>query len=400
MRILYVTNGFPFPLTSGHLRHYFLIRELARAHAVTLVSMVGRGFVSEHADAMRPYTDRVITVIAGARGGTRQQKIVSRVQASITGPVELRRMRTAVEQLVREHTYDAVVVNGKPTYQAIDGLALPPIVADMCDATSMRLQGQLRYAGRLRRALLWLDCRQVRRVEQAILRGTDHVLFASVRDRQAMVVSPLSPVSVLPNGIDTGFWKRKSTHLDTDRIVFTGAMSYAPNVDAAIYLIEQILPLVRRVLPRVEVLIVGHSPAPALLKAATQPGVTVTGFVEDVRPYLEQAAVFVAPVRFGAGIQNKLLEALSMEVPVIASPLAADGLKTEDGEAPPVQIADTPGDYAEAILQQLLVRRSRPAPASEGRCYVKRHFSWATSGARLNAIIESVARARRESRVA
>lgn len=392
LRILYVTNGFPYPLTSGYLRHYFLIRELSRVHQITLFSVVGRGFLRQHADAMAPYVDQVQTFMATRRGGSRLRKVAERLRAAGRGGAELRAMRAAVEDAVRTRRYDAIVLSGKPTYDAIDGLTLPPIVADMCDATSMRLRGQLPYVNLLRRVVLWVDYRRVVRAERAIVGKTDHLLFASARDREAIVGGPTSRATVLPNGVDVDFWKRSSTRLGVDTMVFTGAMNYPPNADAALFLIREILPLVRCTVPGARALIVGHSPTRALLKVAHRPGVRVTGFVDDVRPLLEEATVFVAPVRFAAGIQNKLLEALSMELPAVVSRLAADGLRTEDGSGPPVETAETPEEYAEAICRQFAERRQHARPASEGRVYVEQAFNWASSGGTLNRILEAAVR--------
>ena len=390
MRVLYVTNGFPYPLTSGYLRHYFFIRELSREHRVTLLSVVGRRFQPEHVEAMAPYTERVLTFTAEGEG--RWRRGAERLGTVLRPSIGIRQMRATAARLIDRGAYDAVVLSGKATYRAIEGLSGPPVIADMCDATSMRLQGQGRYASLLRRAMLELRRRQVCVVERKILAHASHVLFASVRDREAMIGGPSPNATVLPNGIDVAFWRRTPAPLGAHTLVFTGAMNYAPNVDAAIHLIRDILPLVRRTVPLVRLLIVGHSPAPALLAAAAQQkGVTVTGFVEDVRPYLEQASVFVAPIRFGAGIQNKLLEGLSMELPSVASTLAADGLRTEDGERPPVYTADTPQQFARAVLARLAACHSDPSPHAAGRQYVKQHFSWNRAGLRLHEIVTGVA---------
>lgn len=392
MRVLYVTNGFPYPLTSGYLRHYFLIRALARAHRITLLSVVGPGFLAGHADAMAPYTERVVTFAAADRGGTAWRKGAGRIRAALRDPAEIRQMRGVLARLLGEDGADAIVLSGKTTYGAIRGLPAPPVIADMCDATSMRLQGQGRYAPPLRRAALAIERRRVRAAERSILARADHVLFASVRDREAILGGAAPNATVLPNGIDAAFWRRTAAPLGANTLVFTGAMNYAPNVDAALHLIRDILPLVRRKVPDVRLLVVGHSPASAIVAAASgEPGVCVTGFVEDVRPYLEQATVFVAPVRFGAGIQNKLLEALSMELPAVASPLAADGLRTEAGEHAPVQTAETAAQFASAVLEQLARRRRDPAPLAAGRQYVERHFSWDRAGAKLQEILAVVA---------
>jgi glycosyltransferase involved in cell wall biosynthesis len=118
--------------------------------------------------------------------------------------------------------------------------------------------------------------------------------------------------------------------------------------------------------------------------------VTVTGFVEDVRPYLEQATVFAAPLRFGAGIQNKVLEAMAMEVPVVASPLAADGLRTEDGLQPPVQVARGAHDFSDRVIRRLRERASNASPDRAARQYLEAHFVWRRSAEKLDQVLRSV----------
>jgi glycosyltransferase involved in cell wall biosynthesis len=394
MRVLYVTNGFPYPLTSGYLRHYFFIRELSRSHRITLLSLVGPGFADSHARAMAPFTESVQTFPDDGRGRSRAGKAMSRLRTLVRGSRAAQNMRLALVELLERRAFDVVIFSGKPTFAAIADLALPPLVADLCDATSARVRRQLQYASAVTRPVLWLDWLQVRRTERAILARADHVLFASARDRDALP-GPRGHATVLPNGIDCRYWRRSSDRLGTNTLVFTGAMNYGPNADAAVYLARDILPRVREASPGASLLIVGHSPTAAVRELSGCPGVVVTGFVEDVRPYLERAALFVAPLRFGAGIQNKLLEALSMGVPAIASPLAADGLRTEAGDAPPVLLAETTEQYARAIAEQLQWRCRDPTPAWEGRHYVERHFNWERAGEQLGALIQLAVHTRR-----
>jgi polysaccharide biosynthesis protein PslH len=397
MRILYITNGFPYPLTSGYLRHYFFIKELSRSHRITLLSIVNASFAPEHAAAMAPFTERIETFMARARRGSRLRKTLDRLGSWMRGEHAVMQMRTAIIELLARERFDAVVFSGKPTYRAIAGLDLPPVVADLCDAASLRFRGELRYASPWKRPLLWMEDRQVRRSERGILSQADYAVFASARDRAALVGDAAAAGLVVPNGVDLAYWRRTSRTLGSDTLVLTGAMNYPPNTDAALLLAHDILPAVRRRVPGARALIVGHSPTPALLRAGRQPGVAVTGFVDDVRPFLEEATVFVAPLRFGAGIQNKLLEALAMEIPTIASPLAAAGLRTADGEAPPVRTADEVGQYVDEIVDQFEASRLDPAPHAAGRDYVRRHFSWAASAARLSAILDDVVRGRGEA---
>lgn len=390
MRVLYLTNGFPYPLTSGYLRHYFLIRELAPDHRVTLLSLTGAAFRPGDAKALEPLVERV-EVFGGGRRST-VGKVTRRIRALVgrDDSPGAAAMAERAAALHAERPFDVVVHSGKSTHPVLDRLPGLPIAADLCDATSSRLAGALTYASAPRRPLLWLDLQAMRRIEAGIVGRAAHVMFASERDRRLILRMAGTPASsIVPNGVDVEFWCRQAPTLGLDRIVFTGAMHYPPNVDAALVLADSVLPLVRRRIPEVCLDIVGRDPAPSLLALAGRPGVRVTGYVPDVRPYLEAASVFAAPLRFGAGIQNKLLEALAMELPVVASTLAVDGLRA--GEAsPPAVVADDPATMADRIVETLETVRRDPAPNAAGRAYVESLFRWEESGRRLDAILRSV----------
>jgi glycosyltransferase involved in cell wall biosynthesis len=224
-------------------------------------------------------------------------------------------------------------------------------------------------------------------MESAVERRVDRMLFASPRDRDA-VVRPNDPrAAIVPNGVDAEYWRRRTSERGRATVAFTGAMHYRPNADAALRLVREVLPLVRREVPGARLLLVGRDPAEELRAAARDPGVVVTGLVEDVRPFLEEATVFAAPLRYASGIQNKILEAMAMEIPVVASSAAAAGLCTDTGEAPPLEIADDPADVAAAIVR--LLKEEGRAPAAESRRFVERHFSWRTHARRVEAVLES-----------
>jgi len=395
MHLLYVTSGFPYPLTSGYLRHYFLLKALSQRHAITLLSLVGARYLPEHAAAMSPFTERVLTFTSANKSGTLERKAQGRLWALANGTRgnrAVQRMSAAIARLTEEERFEAVLFSGKDTYPALAGVNGLPVIVDMCDATSIRIRGGLRYTSLLRLPLLLCDYERVRRAERQLFRRAAHLLFGSVRDREAVLGPAAKHASVMPNGVDTDFWRRSSHERGAETVVFTGAMGYPPNTDAALYLIEDIMPLVRRAVPGAQALIVGRDPPPRLRDAGRRPGVTVTGFVDDMRPYLERATVFAAPLRFGAGIQNKLLEAMAMGVPVVASPLAAEGLRTEAGERPPVQVAQDAQQFAELITEHLAGWSSQPAPDAKARRFILDHFVWERSGAKLEQVLQTVVR--------
>jgi glycosyltransferase involved in cell wall biosynthesis len=158
-----------------------------------------------------------------------------------------------------------------------------------------------------------------------------------------------------------------------------------------VYLAQTIMPIVRAEWPTARLRIVGADPSPSVRRLAASPWVTVTGFVDDVRPHLEAAAVFACPLRFGAGIQNKVLEAMAMEVPVVTTSIAADGLRL-DGSAPPVIIADDTEQFAQRLVEGLRRAESDGSPDRAGRAFVAQAFDWEANAARLESILEAARR--------
>ena len=390
MRILYVTNGFPYPLTSGYLRHFFLIRELAAAsHEVALFSLSSREVTAADRAVLEGMCSSVTVVRADTASWVRQR--VATVLPSLTMDGPAAALGRAAADLGQRWPADAVLFSGKRTYPALPPLGGLPLVTDLCDATSSRLRSGLRHDPPVKVPAHLVEWASVRRVERALVARSSSVLFASARDRD-LVISPIDAARsvVVPNGVDLDHWRRTSERLGRGTIVFTGAMDYGPNADAALHLVQDVLPRVRTSRPDARVLLVGRDPGPALREAAARAGgVTVTGSVPDLRPALEEAAVFAAPLRVGAGIQNKVLEALAMEVPVVASSLAAGGLHTADGEAPPLVEADGPEAIAAALVEALRRADEGATPPPEGRRFVAEHFAWRRSGELVAQALES-----------
>lgn len=393
MRILFITDGFPYPLTSGYLRHYHLIRVLSEKHEIVLFSAVDASFKQEYADAMAPYTSRVITFMSKAtKSKSLYRRAVKWVRTLMGSNQTLLQMREAFKKLMTEEKFDVVILSGEYTYHVIRGIDTPPIISDLCDAYSLRTKGRMKHASPLSLVTLWIKYFDLKRLELKVIEKAKYILFASQRDA-VIVPAPFQGKSViLPNGVDTEYWRRSSATLGENTIIFTGAMHYPPNNDAALYLIADILPLVKKSHPGLKTLIVGHSPSEKLIEAASHhEDVTVTGFVEDMRPYLEQAALFVAPLRFGSGIQNKVLEALAMELPIVGTSIAADGLYTASSKAPPVYVADTTEEFAQMLVKELNARAQNPAPFAEGRAFVEQNFVWASSIRKLEVILDEMA---------
>jgi polysaccharide biosynthesis protein PslH len=394
MRILYVTGAFPYPLTSGYLRHYFFIRELAhRKHEITLLAVAGSRFEPAHAAELERYAERVLPFSAGARGRTRLARVMRQAGSPVNGPAgtaEVRLMRSCVQRLLAEQRFDAALLAGRAAFGAVEAVGDIPLVADICDASSMRLKKALHYEPPERLLLSALDYVKVRRIEREMVQRADRLMFASVRDRDTLVGANEPRASVVANGVDLDFWQRSTPTLGRDTIIMTGVMSYPPNTDAALQLIHKVLPLVRRSVPDAKLLLVGRNPSWRLKRAARGPGIELTGYVADIRPYLEQATVFAAPLRFGAGIQNKVLEAMAMEIPTVVSPLVAEGISSPNGAPPPFHVASHPEQFADLICRELAQRRENSlAVQGDARRFVANHFQWGRSGDAIEEILTS-----------
>jgi sugar transferase (PEP-CTERM/EpsH1 system associated) len=194
-------------------------------------------------------------------------------------------------------------------------------------------------------------------------------------------------ISAFENGVDADYFSPARDYpnpypADVRGIVFTGAMDYWPNVDAVTWFAERIFPAVRDAVPAAQFTIVGSRPGEEVGALARQPGVIVTGSVPDVRPWLAHAACAVAPLRIARGVQNKVLEAMAMARPVIASPQAAEGLRAEAGRD--YVLARGEAEFAQVVVAQL---RSAPS-APQARDCILAHYNWDRNLAAIDRLFE------------
>jgi glycosyltransferase involved in cell wall biosynthesis len=373
MRLLYITAEVPWPLTSGYLRHFHFLRGLSERHEIVQLSLTRRTSVPDDARAaLAPFVERLEVFGAGAGEGA---ALPGTLQRSLHLRRAARALRRAVAGHLARDRFDAVIFSGKDTFPALRAVRGTPLVVDVCDAASVRLEGELAIATGRRRLPLALRLAEVRLIERRLAARTPHLLFASERDREAVPAARGRGV-VVPNGLDLAHWTRTAPPASGERIAFTGVMAYRPNHDAALRLVRDLLPRIRAERPAAEVVVAGRDPLPALLEAAAgRPEVAVTGACPDLRPHVEGSAVYCAPLRFASGIQNKLLEALAMEVPVVTTTVAAAGLRVA-GEDAPLRVADDDDALAAAVAGLLGDPAERDRLAAAGRRYVERHFSW------------------------
>jgi glycosyltransferase involved in cell wall biosynthesis len=234
----------------------------------------------------------------------------------------------------------------------------------------------------IRRAFYAGEYRKLRAEERGVYGRQDALLVTSARDKSLMDADvPGVPTYIIPNGVDTSYFAPRADAPERHTLVFTGAMNYFPNADGAVYFLKEIFPLVLHEVPDARVLIVGNGPPKQLLAMAAD-NVTVTGHVEDVRPYVRRAAVYVVPLRMGGGTRLKVLEALAMKKPVVTTRVGCEGIGVEHRTS--VLIADAPGEFAGAVIGLLRDRDLAARLASNGHELIRASYRWPAIGALLD----------------
>ncbi len=295
--------------------------------------------------------------------------------------------------------------------------SIAPVVWDSVDCISHLFQQAVQNSrSRKGRLITGLDLKRTQRYEGKLVHAFDRVLVTSPADkaaleqvaslwginkkwpnhREAQQNQACAHLHVLPNGVDLGYFTPNAARRDPATIVFSGKMSYHANITAALHLVNDIMPQVWAHSPDVKIWIVGKDPSPQVraleqcgpvgqaTTAAEQQPVTVTGKVSDLRPYLQRATVAAAPIPYGAGIQNKVLEAMACAAPVIASPQASSALQIHDGHE--LLVAPDADTFAKAILRLLTDPVQQATLGRSGRTYVENHHSWHAVATQLEAI--------------
>lgn len=391
MNILCVLPSLQHPTMRGSLRHHHLLRMLSRDHRVSVVAMSDTAVTDEARQDLSERCERLVVF--------RVQHALGRLDSLFGPSTSMRRralhraqrvaaqkaMGRAFRSLIDENGYDVVLLCGKALLPAVRGCGVP-VVADFCDAASAQIRERLRYVRGVERLVQMFRFLERRRRENRLVAEGIPLAFITARDRALATRNGASAAHVvIPNGVDLEYWRRCGWSAARPRcLIFTGVMDFPPNEDAACHLIQDVMPLLRPYLPDVHMIIAGRAPTRRLMSAATGlEDVTVTGFVDDLRPWLERAELFVAPLRFASGLQNKVLEAFAMELPVVTTSAVAEGLVVRDGESPPIALADGPEETARAVRDLVADPDRRALLAARGRSYAERHFDWDRSGAML-----------------
>lgn len=392
MKILFVT---PYIPSLVRVRPYNILHALVeRGHEVALAALQPPGDEGEALETLRTWCAAVHIV-----PHTRRQTLLNGLLA-LPGrlPVQMAYSRSPefanlAQRLFANSSFDAVHIEhlrGAVLAQAIPDV---PIVFDSVDSISLLFEKVLKDAPSLKsRLMATLDLKRTQNFEGSLTRRFAEVAVTSEVDRQALISlgSDEQRITVIPNGVDLDYFHPQPLERDPLKLVFTGKMSYHANIAAVEDLVEKIMPLVWQEQPAAHLEIVGKDPSPVIQLLGQSPNITVTGYVPDMRPYLAQAALAVSTVRYGVGIQNKVLEAMAMGTPVVCSTQASSALKAEHGHD--LLVGDTPEQIAQHILNLLKSPEKRESVGQAGRQYVEQHQTWDSAAALFEALYRKAQR--------
>jgi glycosyltransferase involved in cell wall biosynthesis len=270
-----------------------------------------------------------------------------------------------------------------------------PVIADVIDDGVLELWRELSIVKSVKQFLInlrYLYGNYIFEKKYFSPRYVSAAFFTSEIDAATFKrVSPKTKTVVIQNGVDTAYFHPQSGTQEENSIIFEGNMSFTPNVDGAIYFCKEILPLIQKKIANVKFYIVGKNPLKEIEELASD-NVVVTGFVEDVRVYLNKATVFVCPLRKGGGIKNKVLQAWSMGKASVVSSFSVGGLNAVDGEN--VLIRDNKGEFANAVVELLKDPDKRRKMGIAARMAVEQHYSWDTKSRELYALMQESIRKR------
>ncbi len=376
--ILFLVHRMPFPPDRGDkIRSFNILKYLSGRKRVHVIAFADESRDLKRKGGLAAYAaNRSIIWRSKPRWLAATQALMTHRPVSVTA-FENRPLQEAVDNILARHSIDTIFVFSSQMAQYLPAKPRQRVIMDFVDVDSAKFEAYADKSLGFSRYMMRREARLLAQYERSVASRVDASLFVSAAEADLFRQrSGAANVHVVENGIDTdifnpiGQFKRIETMAEL--IVFTGQMDYRPNIEAVVWFVETILPHIRLRHPQARFAIVGRHPTDAVKALAKQPGVIVTGEVADVRGWLAAASVVVAPLKLARGIQNKVLEAMAMARPVVASAAAAEGID----HAGTIRIGSTVGEFAEEVIALLGDHVAAAALGASAREQVKRRYGW------------------------
>lgn len=386
MRLFILLPRVPYPTEKGDkLRAFYQIRQLSKSHEIILCAF-NDGDLHEDAIPVLKKFVKAVHIIPLSR----LTVFFNLVRALFSGkPLQVgyffnKSSANQINKLVQKYQPDHIFCQLIRVAEYAKGINIPKTL-DYQDVFSKGIERRISGSPFYLRPLLKIEYHRLLKYEHDIFDFFDNKLIISQPDRELIPHKNKQDIVVVANGVDTNFFHPVETEKQYD-LVFTGNMGYPPNIEAAEFLVNRILPLVWQKNPTIRCLIAGANPnlRVMVLKSSL---VTVSGWVPDIRECYASAKIFIAPMQTGTGLQNKILEAMAMKIPCITSALAFNALNAIENQD--ILVAGTPDEYSKLILELLNNPEKTALIAENGYQFVLKNFNWETETNKINQLILS-----------
>ncbi len=386
-KILVVLSRVPYPLDKGDkLRAFHQIKSLSEQHEVYLFAVNDAKLHPQAIEVLKKYCKEICIA------SINKIEIVFNLALGFFGskPFQVYYFHHSSAQKKFDAFYqkidpDAIYCQLIRTAEYAKHINKVPKTIDYQDAFAKGVERRIKNAPFYFKPFFRAEFERLRQYEHIIFHYFEHHVIISAQDKNLIIHEENNRIEVIPNGVDLDYFTPQIITKDYD-LVFTGNMSYPPNVNCALFLVNEVMPLIWLQKPNTNILISGTSPVKEVMSLASEK-VKVSGWVDDIRQSYARSKIFIAPMQIGTGLQNKLLEAMAMKIPCITSPLANAPLGAKSGEE--IMVGENKNVIAQIVLDLLDNPSKMQELANNGRLFVEQNYSWNTHNKKLANIIFS-----------
>lgn len=387
MKLFILLSRFPYPLEKGDkLRAYYQIKALSEKHELIICCLTDQHVTREARHEIEQFTTSLhIFPLNKFLIYWNTIKQVLTDKPFQVGYFYQAGIQKKIGKIIRTEQPDHIYCQLIRTTEYVKNIHNIPKTLDFMDALSKGLYRRSEIASGIKKKVFQIEGKRLSDYEHRIFDYFNHHTIISEQDRKFINHPQNKEITVVENGISASFFETiELTDKSTYDLVFTGNMNYPPNIECAEYIVNELLPELLISHPNITVLLSGANPNSRVLELGKHSNVTVTGWVEDIRESYLKGKIFCAPLFIGTGLQNKLLEAMALGLPVITTPLANNALNASTNKE--ILIANNRTEFVNAIKQLLENKEVYKALSAQAKSFVKSKFEWETSVAKLEKL--------------
>ena len=375
MKIFFLTPRVPYPIDKGDkLRAYYQIKFLSKRHEIFLFSLDENSCYKKENNPLRNICKEVRVVKLS------RLRIFFNLLTGLFKNIPLQTayyysadIKKEINKEIEQFKPDLIYCQLIRSAEYVRDIQSIPKIIDYVDVISKGVERRIKRTNIFWKLILMIEYKRALKYEKIVFDDFDERIIITTEDRSLLKFEGKEKVKIIPNGIDTDFYQQIPYERKYD-LFFSGNLRYPPNVDASLFIVDEILPLLKSKFPNIKVLIAGAAPNNKILSLQSKT-VDIKGWVDDVRDYYKLAKIFLAPMQIGTGLQNKLLQAMAMKIPCVTSELTRKGI-VSSSEENVMLVADTPQEYAELIIKLLNDQKYADKIAERGYNFVRTNFDW------------------------